>query len=217
MHWTRLREKEHSSWHNRSSLNILSHICRSLNWQSSTLISFRDLHFLKSPNAISTWLSMVWHEFYFCHATFQSAPWRPAVEPWTEIWSWGSSSWCKNTRIHSLYMYTHLCFQKSSVCVLHAKYQNPFYTMKNITLFRAMDGLISSEWMRRTCLWWLGNDRKLLSATVSIPSFCESTATIADQQWTDHSGLLCPAVFQKSSWCSISDSSVLIYSFPPMF
>lgn len=36
----------------------------------------------------------------------------------------------------------------------------------------------------------------------------------AERQWTDHSGLFCPAVFQKSSWCSISDSSVLISSFP---
>lgn len=40
---------------------------------------------------------------------------------------------------------THTCAFKSRVCVLHAKHQNPFYTMKNITLFRAMDGLISSE------------------------------------------------------------------------
>lgn len=161
---------------------------------------------------------MVRHEFYFCHSTFRSAPWRPAAKPWTVNWSWVSFSWCKNTCIQYIYIcaHTHRCFQKSNVCVLHAKHQNPFYTMKNITLFRAMDGLISSEWMRRTCLWRLGNDRKLLSATVSIPSFCDSTATIADQQWTDHSGLLSPTVFQKSSWCSISDSSVLIFP-TPMF
>lgn len=103
-----------------------------------------------------------------------------AMQPFSQLpeglqWNHGQKfeakgpSWCKNTRIHCLHMHTHLCFQKSSVCVLHAKHQNPFYTMKNITLFRAIDGLISSEWIRRTCIWWLGNDRKLLSATVSIP------------------------------------------------
>ncbi len=89
MHWTRLRETEHSSWQQEAFLIFYRTFAAPLTG-SSTLISFRDLNFFKSPNAISTWLFMVRHEFYCCHATFQSAPWRPAVEPWTEIWSWGS-------------------------------------------------------------------------------------------------------------------------------
>ncbi len=108
MHWTRLRETEHSSWHNKEAVLIFYRTFAAPLTGSTTLISSRDLNLFKSPNAISTWLSMVRHEFHFCHATFQSAPWRPAVEPWTDIWSWGSFSWCKNTRIHSWYMHTHL-------------------------------------------------------------------------------------------------------------
>lgn len=177
MHWTHLRETGHSWWQLRSSLNILSHICSLTG--STTLISFGDLNFLKSPAAISTWLSMDRHphECSFCNATFRVRSLKVCSATMNRKLKLRVLVMVQERMHVCIHTYTHLCFQKSSISV-HAKHQNPFYTMKNITLFPAMAGLISNEWMRRMCLWWLGNDRKLLSATVSIPSFCKSTATM---------------------------------------
>lgn len=101
-----------------------------------------------------------------------------------ENWSWESLSWWRTYEHAERNLNTGLCplshpMHSRALDVPHSacKTPEPILHYEEHHIFSpATDGLISNEWMRRTCLWQ--NDRKLLSATVAIPSSCEPTATM---------------------------------------
>lgn len=122
-----------------------------------------------------------------CNLSFNFlASWSTAKWWCTENWSRESLSWWRTYEHTKRDLYTalrplSLPMHSRALDVPHSacKTLEPILHCEEYHILSpATDGLISNEWMRRTCLWRLGNDRKLLSATVAIPSSCEPTASM---------------------------------------